>query len=92
MRRYRAGMTKRSSSDEDQRVEQSTADQVTLEWATGGRFWTGWQTAVAIMGIPLIAWMYLAPSELQLTPAWYLVSWVAIFTIATVAGRLRRRC
>ncbi|MGJ9372831.1 hypothetical protein [Nesterenkonia sp. CF4.4] len=43
------------------------------------------------MGVPLIAWMYLAPAELQLTPIWYLVSWVAIFVIATVAGRVHRR-
>lgn len=68
-----------------------TADSPTLEWASSGRFWTGWQSAVAIMGIPLIGWMYLAPSDLQLTPGWYLVSWVAIFLIATVAGRIRRR-
>lgn len=84
-------MAQRHTSGEDQRVEQFTADPAVLEWATGGRFWTRWQSAVAVMGIPLIAWMYLAPTELQLTPGWYLVSWVAIFLVASVAGRVRRR-
>jgi len=83
-------VSKRSRSSEDQRSEQFTAERSELEWASGGKFWTSWQSAVAIMGIPLIAWMYLAPSDLQLTPVWYLVSWLAIFLVATLAGRIRR--
>ena len=84
-------MGKQSKSSDHGRAQEFTADPSVLEWASGGKFWTGWQSAVAIMGIPLIAWMYLAPSDLQLTPVWYLVSWGAIFVIATVTGRVRRR-
>ncbi|MCH8570504.1 hypothetical protein LSI54_03885 [Nesterenkonia sp. AY15] len=84
-------MAKSSRSSEYERVEHFTADPSTVEWASSGKFWTSWQSAVAIMGIPLIAWMYLAPSDLQLGPGWYLVSWLAIFVVATAAGRIRRR-
>ncbi|EXF26314.1 hypothetical protein BG28_01725 [Nesterenkonia sp. AN1] len=72
-------------------MEQFTADPASLERATGGRFWTGWQSAVAIMGIPLIAWMYFAPlgapADTGLVPGVL----VAIFLVATIAGRVRRR-
>ncbi|GAA1144715.1 hypothetical protein [Nesterenkonia lutea] len=63
----------------------------TTERRPKGRFWTTWQTVMACLGVPLIAWMYLAPRDLRLTGGWYLLSWVAILLVASLVAGPRRK-
>lgn len=54
--------------------------------STRRTFWITWQTFVAVPGIPLIAWLLLAPDDLALTGGQALGVWLAIFAVATVAS------
>ncbi len=56
-----------------------------------GRFWTTWQTVMAALGVPLIAWMYFGPQDLRLTGGWYLLAWLAILLLATLITGPRRK-
>ncbi|MDS2171360.1 hypothetical protein Q7C18_01440 [Nesterenkonia sp. CL21] len=54
-------------------------------------FWATWQAVVAVPGVLLIGWKFVAREESQPTGGQALGVWSAIFIVATVAGLLRAR-